>query len=209
MRIGRATASSSSPRSARRRRTRSTRASRPARDRRRQHDPRVRDDQPRHGAGRRRHAHRQRQLDHGLRARRARLPGRQQDDLRQLHASSPATSRRRLGDLRRHHAVHQFVRIGAHAFTGMGSFMSQDVPPYVMAAGHMASPYGINSEGLKRRGFSPQTIAGAQARLPDAVPQRADARGGQAASSRPRRRAARKCKPILDFLSISKRGIIR
>jgi len=47
--------------------------------------------------------------------------------------------------------VHQFVRIGAHAFTGMGSFISQDVPPYVMAAGHMASPYGINSEGLRRR----------------------------------------------------------
>ena len=54
--------------------------------------------------------------------------------------------------------VHQFVRIGAHAFTGMGSFISQDVPPYVMAAGHMASPYGINSEGLRRRGFTPQTI---------------------------------------------------
>jgi len=54
--------------------------------------------------------------------------------------------------------VHQFVRIGAHAFTGMGSFISQDVPPYVMAAGHMASPFGINSEGLRRRGFAPQTI---------------------------------------------------
>ena len=54
--------------------------------------------------------------------------------------------------------VHQFVRIGAHAFTGMGSFISQDVPPYVMAAGHMASPYGINSEGLRRRGFTAQTI---------------------------------------------------
>ena len=54
--------------------------------------------------------------------------------------------------------VHQFVRIGAHAFTGMGSFISQDVPPYVMVAGHMASPYGINSEGLRRRGFAPQTI---------------------------------------------------
>jgi UDP-N-acetylglucosamine acyltransferase len=54
--------------------------------------------------------------------------------------------------------VHQFARIGAHAFTGMGSFISQDVPPYVMVAGHMARPHGINSEGLRRRGFSQQTI---------------------------------------------------
>jgi len=54
--------------------------------------------------------------------------------------------------------VHQFVHIGAHAFTGMGTYLPQDLPPYVMAAGNMAKPYGINSEGLKRRAFSPQTI---------------------------------------------------
>ena len=49
--------------------------------------------------------------------------------------------------------VHQFTAIGAHAFTGMGSAISKDVPPYVMASGSPASPYGLNSEGLKRRGF--------------------------------------------------------
>jgi UDP-N-acetylglucosamine acyltransferase len=54
--------------------------------------------------------------------------------------------------------VHQFVHIGAHAFTGMGTYLPQDLPPYVTAAGNMARPYGINSEGLKRRGFTPQTI---------------------------------------------------
>jgi UDP-N-acetylglucosamine acyltransferase len=54
--------------------------------------------------------------------------------------------------------VHQFVRIGAHAFTGMGSFLPQDLPPYVTAAGNTAKPYGINNEGLKRRGFSAETI---------------------------------------------------
>jgi len=56
--------------------------------------------------------------------------------------------------------VHQFVHIGAHAFTGMGTYLPQDLPPYVTAAGNMARPYGINSEGLKRRGFSPEAIAG-------------------------------------------------
>jgi UDP-N-acetylglucosamine acyltransferase len=56
--------------------------------------------------------------------------------------------------------VHQFVHIGAHAFTGMGTYLPQDLPPFVTAAGNMARPYGINSEGLKRRGFSPETING-------------------------------------------------
>lgn len=50
--------------------------------------------------------------------------------------------------------VHQFCRIGMHAITGMGSVLLQDVPPYVTAAGNPAAPHGINSEGLKRRGFS-------------------------------------------------------
>ena len=54
--------------------------------------------------------------------------------------------------------VHQFVHIGAHAFTGMGTYLPQDLPPYVKAAGNMAQPFGINSEGLRRRGFSADTI---------------------------------------------------
>ncbi len=54
--------------------------------------------------------------------------------------------------------VHQFVHIGAHAFTGMGTYLPQDLPPYVTAAGNTAKPYGINSEGLKRRGFSADAI---------------------------------------------------
>jgi len=55
--------------------------------------------------------------------------------------------------------VHQFVRVGAHSFTGMGTYLSQDLPPYVKAAGNMARPFGINSQGLRRRGFSQDTIA--------------------------------------------------
>ena len=55
--------------------------------------------------------------------------------------------------------VHQFVRIGAHSLTAMGTILLQDLPPYVTAAGNTASPFGINSEGLKRRGFEAQAIA--------------------------------------------------
>ena len=55
--------------------------------------------------------------------------------------------------------VHQFVRIGAHSITAMGSILLQDLPPYVMAAGNPAEPRSINAEGLKRRGFSGPAIA--------------------------------------------------
>lgn len=55
--------------------------------------------------------------------------------------------------------IHQFVRIGQHAMLGGASALVQDLPPFVMAAGEKASPHGINVEGLKRRGFSSETIA--------------------------------------------------
>jgi UDP-N-acetylglucosamine acyltransferase len=54
--------------------------------------------------------------------------------------------------------VHQFVRIGQHAMLGGASALVQDIPPFVMAAGEKASPHGINVEGLKRRGFSSDSI---------------------------------------------------
>ena len=50
--------------------------------------------------------------------------------------------------------VHQFCRIGDHAFIGMGAFVNGDVPPFLMVAQDgYGRPRGINSEGLKRRGF--------------------------------------------------------
>ena len=55
--------------------------------------------------------------------------------------------------------VHQFCRIGAHSFCAMGTAVSKDLPPYVMVGGQPAAPHGINSEGLRRRGFSPAAIA--------------------------------------------------
>jgi UDP-N-acetylglucosamine acyltransferase len=54
--------------------------------------------------------------------------------------------------------VHQFVRIGAHAMLGGASALVQDIPPFVMAAGDKAQPHGINVEGLKRRGYSPECV---------------------------------------------------
>ncbi len=54
--------------------------------------------------------------------------------------------------------VHQFCHIGAHSFSGLGSTIKQDVPPYVLINGNPAKPHGINSEGLRRRGFSAEAI---------------------------------------------------
>ena len=48
--------------------------------------------------------------------------------------------------------VHQFCRIGAHSFCGMGSVINQDVPDFVVVSGNLAEPRGINTEGLRRRG---------------------------------------------------------
>lgn len=55
--------------------------------------------------------------------------------------------------------VHQFCKIGAHAFVGMGSLINADVPPFVMVADKYAEARGINSEGLKRRGFDAERIS--------------------------------------------------
>ncbi len=54
--------------------------------------------------------------------------------------------------------VHQFSVIGAHAFTGMGTALNRDLPPYTIASGNYARAIGINKEGLKRRGFTPEAI---------------------------------------------------
>lgn len=55
-------------------------------------------------------------------------------------------------------AIHQFGRVGDHAFVAGCAGLNKDCPPFVMAAGHYAEPIGINIEGLKRRGFSSESI---------------------------------------------------
>lgn len=54
--------------------------------------------------------------------------------------------------------VHQFCKVGAHIITAVNSVVFKDIPPYVTAAGYDAKPHGINSEGLRRRGFDAETI---------------------------------------------------
>ncbi|MCQ9616295.1 acyl-ACP--UDP-N-acetylglucosamine O-acyltransferase [Paenalcaligenes niemegkensis] len=56
-------------------------------------------------------------------------------------------------------AMHQFVRIGAHTMIGGTSSIRQDIPPFVIGAGDPFKPAGVNSEGLRRRGFSPEVIS--------------------------------------------------
>ncbi len=104
--------------------------------------------------------------------------------------------------------VHQFVHIGAHAFTGMGTYLPQDLPPYVRAAGNMAKPYGINSEGLRRRGFALETINALKRAY------RTLYRSGLSLEEARRElqsqaAACREIGELLQFLDTSKRGIIR
>ena len=104
--------------------------------------------------------------------------------------------------------VHQFVRIGAHSFTSMGTYLPQDLPPYVMAAGNMAKPYGINSEGLRRRGFATDSIAALKRAY------RALYRSGLGLDEARRElevlaQGCSEVRPIVEFLSRSTRGIIR
>jgi len=54
--------------------------------------------------------------------------------------------------------VHQFCHIGAHSFIAANALVLKDVPPYVMASGQPTKPFGLNSEGLKRRGFDKDVI---------------------------------------------------
>jgi UDP-N-acetylglucosamine acyltransferase len=104
--------------------------------------------------------------------------------------------------------VHQFVHVGAHAFTGMGTYLPQDLPPYVMAAGNMAKPFGINSEGLRRRGFSAETIQGLKRAYRTLY---RSGLGLEEAKHELERQQAQcaEVRPILEFLAKSTRGIIR
>jgi UDP-N-acetylglucosamine acyltransferase len=104
--------------------------------------------------------------------------------------------------------VHQFVRVGAHVMAGVSSVVLQDIPPYVTVAGHPCAPHGINSEGLKRRGYTPEALSAlkrAYKTLYKSGLTLADARAEleRQAQSAPEVRA------IVDFLAASTRGIVR
>jgi UDP-N-acetylglucosamine acyltransferase len=108
--------------------------------------------------------------------------------------------------------VHQFVRVGAHAMTGFQTRLSQDLPPYVTASGNPAEAQGINSEGLKRRGFDAARI--------DVVKQMhrtlyrrslplAEAQQHIAALRADHPASEADIALLLDFLATAQRGIVR
>lgn len=109
-------------------------------------------------------------------------------------------------------AVHQFGKIGAHAMVGGSSALHMDVPPFVMGSGNPCVPVGINAEGLKRRGFSPEAISALRdaykliyrrgLSLEQARTQLLERQAQDAA-------AADVLQTLLDFLGASTRGIIR
>ncbi|MBN2012344.1 acyl-ACP--UDP-N-acetylglucosamine O-acyltransferase [candidate division KSB1 bacterium] len=55
--------------------------------------------------------------------------------------------------------IHQFVRIGKHAFVGGGYRVDKDIPPYILAVGEPLTFGGLNSVGLRRRGFTPEVMS--------------------------------------------------
>jgi UDP-N-acetylglucosamine acyltransferase len=104
--------------------------------------------------------------------------------------------------------VHQFCRVGAHCITGLGTVVLQDIPPYVKASGNPVRPYGINSEGLRRRGFANDSINALKRAY------RTLYRSGLTLDEAKAELAAQageqpEVQPLVDFLGVASRGIVR
>jgi UDP-N-acetylglucosamine acyltransferase len=104
--------------------------------------------------------------------------------------------------------VHQFVHIGAHSMTAMGSILLQDLPAYVTAAGNTAKPFGINSEGLKRRGFSSEAISSIKSAY-KALYKSGLSLAEAMAAIEARMGDCPELKLLLDSVAASSRGIVR
>ena len=105
-------------------------------------------------------------------------------------------------------AIHQFCKIGSHAFLANNAAVTRDVPPYLLVAGSPAEPKGVNSEGLKRRGFNPGQIAnikGAYRLFYRSGLKLAEATAELKALVPTQTEIA----PFVDFLAASERSIIR
>lgn len=104
--------------------------------------------------------------------------------------------------------VHQFCKIGAHVMTGVSTVVFKDIPPFVMAAGQPAAPHGLNSEGLRRRGFAPDVLAALKRAYKTLYRE-----GNTVAEARARLDADAathgEIRQLLEFLARSERGIIR
>jgi len=103
--------------------------------------------------------------------------------------------------------VHQFVHIGAHAFTAGYSLILQDVPPFVMASGQPGIPRGLNSEGMKRRGFSKESQMAVRRAYKTLY--RKSLTVDEAIEALSEESDDEQVKFMIDFVSKSSRGIIR
>jgi UDP-N-acetylglucosamine acyltransferase len=104
--------------------------------------------------------------------------------------------------------VHQFGRIGAHAMVGAYAVVLQDVPPYTTVAGYPAKPHGTNNEGLRRRGFTSEDILEVRRAYKTLYRENLsldDARAKIAAAAA----KAPVLAPLVEFLAVSGRGIVR
>jgi UDP-N-acetylglucosamine acyltransferase len=108
--------------------------------------------------------------------------------------------------------LHQFIRVGAHAMIGFQTRLSQDLPPFVTAAGNPAEAQGINAEGLKRRGFGPERIEVIK-QMHRLLYRRsltlADAKQQIGELPEARTTSAADVELMLDFLATAQRGIVR
>jgi UDP-N-acetylglucosamine acyltransferase len=105
-------------------------------------------------------------------------------------------------------AVHQHTKIGAHAFLAGGAIVRSDVPPYVMVAGNPAAPHAVNSQGLKRRGFTEEQIRN----IRDAyrIVYRSDLKLSEAlARLAPQAAEHPEIRAFVDFIHASARSLVR
>ncbi len=104
--------------------------------------------------------------------------------------------------------VHQFCKIGSHVITAVGSVVFKDIPPYVTAAGYEAKPHGINAEGLKRRGFSSESILQIK-RAYKALYRNGLTLDEAKIELATMQKNTPEIKLLTDFLNVSTRGIVR
>ncbi len=103
--------------------------------------------------------------------------------------------------------VHQFCRIGAHAFTSMGSALNRDLPPYCLASGNYARLIGINKVGLRRKDFSEECIHALHRAFADILRAGGDRKGRLAQLLAETEFA--EVRHVLEFVQNSPRGVLR
>lgn len=103
-------------------------------------------------------------------------------------------------------SVHQFTQIGSRSFCGLGSIVTQDIPPFSTAAGNRARVIGINKEGLKRRGFSPEVIRALHKSFRELLKSRGS-KEEAFANLEPLCKKYPEVEEFVDFVRNSKRGI--